>query len=201
VIAFVLAQHFWPACEAALLFLLGALLAWPLLKTAPGLLSWFPRLVLGLVRKLIGARPGIGRMTVVIWGFNGTAMFLYMAAGFRPWLPEAVAVLTGFNIAAVMLWTAGGGEILEEPAAGDGWVPGKALAGLCGLTVLLLELPCFWYAVGMGIRLGREVASGSVPYGQGLCIRAQAYAVVILPALLVSALCEAVAIRGMQAER
>jgi len=201
VFAFVLVRHFWPACEAALLFALGALLAWPLFLAAPAFLSRVPRMVLSLLRKLLGEDPGIARMTGVIWGFNGTAMFLYMASGVRPWFPQAVAVLTGLNIAVVVLWAGeDGGFDLGRPAAPGRWAPGRGLAALCGLAVLALELPCFWYALGMGISLGRAVSSSGVPYVQGLLPRGQAYSLVILPALLVSAFCEAVAIRGMRRE-
>jgi len=201
VISFVFVQHFWSACEAALLFFLGALLAWPLLKIAPRFLAWFSRLLFRLLRRLFGEDPTIARMAGVIFGFNGSAMFLYMATGFRPWMPEAVAVLTGFNISVVLLAADGEIEFFGKGTeTRAGWVPGKRLTGLCGMMVLLLELPCFWYTVGMGVSLGREILSGGITYTQGLLPRAQAYALVILPLLLVSAVCEAVAIRGMRNE-
>jgi len=199
VISFVLVRHFWPACEAALLFFLGAILAWPVARLGPGIFTRFPRMLLRWVARWFGTDPGIVRMTGVIFGFNGSAMFLYMASGVRPWLPQAVAVLTGFHVAVVLF---SGEEGLGFPAAGGdrgpGWVPGKGFAALCGLMVLGIELPCFWYAVGMGVRLGREVLSGLVPYPEGLVPRAQAYVLVILPLLLVSAVCEGVAIRGVR---
>lgn len=200
-ISFVLLRHFWPACEAALLFCLGALLAWPAIRLGPGVFTRIPRLLLRLVARWFGRAPGIARMTGVIFAFNATAMFLYMASGIRPWLPQAVALLTGFHLAVALFL---GEEDLWGPADGSAppaaWVPGKGLTALCGLLVLGIELPCFWYAAGMGIGLGRDVLSGLVPYAEGFVPRAKAYAAVILPLLLASAACEAVAIRGMRRE-
>jgi hypothetical protein len=201
VISFVLARHFWPACEAALLFFLGALLAWPAMRFGPGVLTRFPRMLLRQVARWFGKDPSIARMTGVIFGFNATAMFLYMAAGIRPWLPQAIAVLTGFHIAVALflgeeeLWGPADGAV---PGPGASWFPGKGLTALCGVLVLGIELPCFWYATGMGISLGRDVLAGLVPYAEGVVPRAKAYAAVILPLLLTSAACEAVAVRGMR---
>lgn len=198
-ISFVLVRHFWPACEAALLFFLGALLAWPAVRFGPGVFTGFPRMLLRQVARWFGTEPSIARMTGVIFGFNATAMFLYMASGIRPWLPQAVAVLTGFHLSVALFL---GEEEMWGPAGGSdpvgAWVPGRGLTALCGLLVLGIELPCFFYATGMGMSLGRDVLSALVSYGEGLVPRAKAYASVILPLLLASAFCEAVAIRGMR---
>ncbi len=200
VIPFVFGVHFWPACEAALLFILGGLLAWPAVRLGPRALVLLPLFLFRRVMGLFGKDPGLMRMCGVIFGFNGSAMFLYMASGFRPWLPEAVAVLTGFNITVILLLGGDGIDFVEDGGnAGAAWVPGASLTALCGLAVLVLELPCFCFSIGMGLSLGREILEGHVSYGQGLTPRAAAYAVVILPLLLVSAVCEGVAILGMRA--
>jgi hypothetical protein len=65
--------------------------------------------------------------------------------------------------------------------------------------MLFLELPCFWYSIAMGIRLGQEILTGQTSYVQGIPDRLHAYMFLILPILLVSAVCEAIAIRGMAA--
>jgi hypothetical protein len=196
---FVLVRHFWPACEAALLFGLGSLLAWPAVRFGPGILTRFPHGVFRLVLRLFGENPGMMKMWGIIFGFNSMAMFLYMASGFRPWLPEAFAVLTGFNLSAVMLQGEEGMDVSGEGRApGSLWIPGRALTAVCAVTVLLLELPCFWFSIGMGLTLGREILAGSVEYGPGLALRAHAYSRVVLPLLLASAVCEGVAIRGMR---
>jgi hypothetical protein len=51
----------------------------------------------------------------------------------------------------------------------------------------------------MGIRMGEQVLAGQTTYAQALATRAEAYASVIVPLLLLSAICETVAIRGMSA--
>ena len=197
-LSFVFVQHFDLACEAALLFLVGALLALPAARSGSALLTWLPLTLFRMVLRLLGEGPGAARLCLVIFGFNGTAMLLYMASGFRPAIPAAVSLLTGYNI-AVILFLAGQrrdlGDLAISPAAG--WTPPRWLAGLCGLAVLVVELPCFWYSVAMGIGLGLEITSGRTDYIQGIAPRLHAYLRVLLPALLVSAACESIAIRGM----
>jgi hypothetical protein len=150
--------------------------------------------------RLLGVQPSVSRLWAVIFGFNGTAMLLYMASGFHPAIPAAVSLLTGYNIAAILLLT-GQNKDFDALAVSppSGWTPPRWVAGLCGVAVLAIELPCFWYAVAMGISLGQEIAAGRTSYLQGINPRIQAYLLVILPALLVSAVCEAIAIRGMSA--
>jgi hypothetical protein len=49
----------------------------------------------------------------------------------------------------------------------------------------------------MGIRLGQEITAGQTSYIQGMTARIHAYVLLILPLLLISAVCEAVAVRGL----
>ncbi len=202
VFAYVWIEHFGLACRASLLFFGGVLAAVVVVRAGPSVLTRFPLALFRWVRRMIGPDPGLFRLGGVIFGFNATAMGLYMATGVRPLFPQAVALLTGFDI-TVILFMAGGeplpGESPAEAGRGDRWRPGKGLTLLCGLVVLAVELPCFWYAVALGIGLGLEVASGRVGYLEGLPIRAHAYLRAIVPLLLLSAACEAVAIRGMEA--
>ena len=86
-----------------------------------------------------------------------------------------------------------------RPAPGQ-WVPRPDLAQSCGLLVLLLELPCFFYAIALGLGMGHQVQSGDMAYIPALAVRARAYAAVILPILLASAVAEAIAVRGAGAE-
>ena len=196
---FVLKDHFGLAFMAALLSVSGALLAFPVVRWGPALFTKMPLALFRMVRMLMGTRPGLVRMGMVIFGFNGSAMFVYMASGVRPLLPCIIALLTGFNITVIMLLAeqtgirlSGGGPVSAR------WVPGNRLTGLCGAAVLLLELPCFWYAIAMGVGMGRAVAEGRTGYTQALAIRADAYIHLILPVLLLSAICEVIAIRGME---
>jgi len=196
---FLIVQHFVLACLAAVLFFAGAALAGFAVKRGPAFLTRLPLVLFKGVRRLIGDRPGVPRLVLVIFGFNGTAMFLYMASGYRPFIPLAIDVLTGFNIAVILLLAG------QEQASGGSaapaccrWTPSERLTAVCGVAVLLIELPSFWYSIAMGVTLGREALGGQAGYAPALALRAGVYARLVLPALLVSALCEAVAIRGMQ---
>jgi len=198
--SFIFVQHSGLAMGAALLFLVGALLAIPVVKRGSTILTWLPVFLFRMVGRILGRQPSVTRLWSVIFGFNGTVMLLYMASGIHPAIPAFVSMVTGYNIAAILLLTGQGqsrefGELAVSP--GHGWVPARWTAGLCGLAVLILELPCFWYSIAMGMRLGQEIAAAETTYVQGIAPRIHAYVAVILPALLVSAVCEAIAIRGM----
>ncbi len=196
--SFVFVRHFDLALGAALLFLAGALLAFPAVRKGPALLTRPPLVLFRMVRRMVGTHPGMNRLWLLIFGFNGTVMFLYMASGVRPGIPAAISFLTGYNLAVILL-VAGGMEEAGDFSPVSRWKPAKWVAGLCGLAVILLELPCFWYSIAMGIRLGQEVAEGRTGYLEGMAARMDAYGQIILPVLLVSAVCEAIAIRGMSA--
>jgi hypothetical protein len=195
--SFVLVHHFGLACGAALLFLMGVLLAFPVVKLGAAPLTWLPRVLFGMVRRLLGGQPSMARLGSVIFGFNGSAMLLYMASGVHPGIPAAISVLTGYNIAVILLLSGEANGLAITPAAH--WKPARWVAGLCGLAVVFLELPCFWYSIAMGIGLGQEVVAGRTGYLEAFSFRLYAYVVLILPVLLVSALCEAIAIQGMAA--
>jgi len=197
---FVLLQHFPLACVAAGLFVLGGILSFPALKWGPAFFKRFPLLLFRMIRVLMGPRPGLMRTGLVIFCFNGTAMFVYMASGVRAELPGIITLLTGFNITAILLLVAEGADGAgPEPYGGSSWVPGRVLTAVCGLAVLFIELPCFWYTIALGMSLGQEVSSGHEIYAQALPVRANAYVRLVLPALFISAACEVVAIRGMAA--
>lgn len=198
--SFVFVDHFGLACGAALLFLVGVLLAFPVVKHGSARLTWLPLILLRMVRRMLGTSPGMTRLWSLIFGFNGTVMILYMASGVHPGIPAAISILTGYNIAVILL-VAGESEDLDGLALfpASGWKPGKWVVGICGLAVLLFELPCFWYSIAMGIRLGQEIVAGQASYVEGISVRLHAYVLLILPVLLVSAVCEAIAIRGMSA--
>ena len=199
-LAFVFIQHFGLACGAALLFLVGALLAFPAVRTDSTRLTWLPLTLFSLVRRMLGTNPGMTRLGALIFVFNGTAMLVYMASGVRPVIPAIISIVTGYNIAVILLVAGETGDLdglAVSPCAR--WIPPRWVAVLCGLAVAFLELPCFWYSIAMGIRLGQEVVAGRIGYLQGIVPRIHAYALLILPVLFVSAVCEAIAIRGMSA--
>ena len=195
---FVFARHLTLAVHAALLFAVGVFVAVPVIRWRVTALQWLPVQVFRLVLRLMGGRPSILRMTLTIWLFNSAVMFLYMASGFHSMAPKALAVWVGMNVAVVTVVAGreeGASGMLSSAAQGR-WTPSQQLGWLCSALVLALELPSFWYALAMGISLGWDVQRGEVAYLAGLSPRATAFMVFIVPALLVSALAEAVALRG-----
>ncbi|MFW6188796.1 MAG: hypothetical protein ACOC7T_00045 [Planctomycetota bacterium] len=200
ILHYIFAEHFRLAVLALLLFALGLFLAWPVVKFGVRRLMEIPLAVFRMVLALMGPAPSIFRMATVIWSFNSCVMFIYMATGWHPLFPKIIAVLTGLNVGIVMM--AGRSELgligPGEPEPGQ-WVPPRRLTGICGLLVLLLELPCFWFALAMGMSMGADVTTGAADYSEALVLRAQGYLAVIVPILLLSAFCEAVAIRGAAA--
>ena len=197
-LSFVFRDHARLAVHAALLFAAGAFAACPAVCYRWQALARLPLAMLRFLVRLMGPAPGILRVAAVIFGFNGLAIFLYMASGIHPVLPKLFALWTGFNVCVVSA-VAGRGNLLGAlRPADDRWRPPPGLAAACGLLVLLLELPCFWLALAMGMSMGHAVRSGAASYPHALGARAAAYAAVILPLLLLSALAEAVAI-GAQA--
>ena len=194
-------DHLWVALYAALLFVAGALGAWPLVKFRLRGAAWLPEQLFKGILRLMGPHPSILRMTVVIFSFNGLVMFVTMASGFHPAVPQVLAVWTGLNVALMAAMSTSQKDLhrITNIREGD-WVPGSGLTLLCGLLVMTLELPCFWFAVAMGIRLGRQMQSNEISYGAGLEERAVVFVTVILPALFISAAAESISIRGGAAQ-
>lgn len=184
------------AYHAVLLFAVGLFVAAPVVRFRLRAVARPAMALLDAVMRLVGRAPSLPRMAGVIWAFNSTAIFLYMASGFHPLLPKVFCLWTGLNIGAVIGFTRTGLYRPREPhRLRQQWTPTYGEAAVCGLAVLVVELACFWTAIGMGMSVGAEVQAGT-PYLQALAPRAAAYARVIVPALLFSATCEAVAVRA-----
>lgn len=198
----VLGDHIGLGAIAALLFVAGLGTAVPVVSSGVRWLMVVPLWLFRWVLRLIGPSFPPLRTFLVIFGFNAVAIFLYMVSGALIVLPAAVAFLTGMNIGVAVLKA---GEVapqmaaLPADAAEAGEPPGGGLwVGVCSLAVLLLELPSFWLSVGMGIGLGRGLSHSYTLANLRtlLAPRAAAYASLIIPALLISALAETAAIRG-----
>ena len=197
---YIFVDHFSLAVDGALLMAVGLFIAIPVVKYRLGFLQRVPLGVMKIISMLMGERAGVLRMVCVIWLFNSTVMFLYMASGFHPMLPKIFGIWTGLNIGVVMAHSHGeaqegrGGFL---PAVPEGsWRPPRPLAGLCGLLVLFIELPCFFYSIALGMGMGGEIAWGGVPYSEAFPQRAAVYGAVIFPLLLISAIAETIAIYG-----
>lgn len=194
---FVLRDHFRLAVHAALLFAAGLFASWPVVHYRIEAAARWPLAVFRLVLGLIGPSPSIARMSCVIFCFNSVAIFVYMASGFHPLLPKVFGIWTGLNIGIILGMARHEEEMLEAGRRSPTqWAPRPGLTAASGLLVLLVELPCFWFAIAMGIGMGHGVQSGAEVYLDALMLRARAYITVIVPLLLLSAVAEAIAIRG-----
>jgi len=193
-------DHFRLATDGAILLAVGLFTAIPVVKYRLTMLQWPAIRIMNLVDRLIGAPPRIARTAIVIWLFNSSVMFFYMASGFHPLMPKLFGILTGLNIGIVLgrnsRKSPGDMNVFASPLPKGYWQPPRKISALCGLLVLAIELPCLFYSLALGMRLGAEVAWGDVTYTAALPERALAFGAIILPALLLSAVAEAVAIRG-----
>ncbi len=198
-VEFVFGKHVGLAVDSMLLFVVGVFVAWPVVRYRIRPVMRPPVALFHAVIRLLGSSPTMLRMTLTIFLFNLCAMFVYMASGVHPILPKILGIWTGLNIAIILTTGRHGKQpvYLEEPAPGS-WVPWPGLAVACAPLVPLIELPCFWLTIAMGISMGHAVQAGA-PYGEALAVRAVAYLAVIAPLLLISALAESVAIRGSAA--
>ncbi len=199
-IRYILVEHFSLAVDGAILLAVGLFAAVPVVKYRLTALQWVPLRMMDIAMRLIGDPVRLLRVTLVIWLFNSAVMFVYMASGFHPLPPKIFAIWTGLNIGVVLAHagreTPEPGLCRRPPVPSGGWRPPRPLTVLCALMVPALELPCFFYAIALGMRMGAEVAWGGVSYTEALAHRASAFASVIVPVLLVSAFAEAIAIGG-----
>lgn len=194
---FLLVDHFRLALHAGLLFAVGLFVAWPVVRYQLTGVAWLPWRIFGLVVRLMGPRPSLLRMAGVIFLFNSIVMFVQMASGFHSFVPKVFGIWTGMNV-GIMMGFAGDadGMIRRVARRRRGWNPPPAVTLICSLLVMLLELPCYFYALAMGMRLGHTVQGGQAGYVAALEPRAIAYAAFLVPALFVSAVAESVSIRG-----
>ncbi len=177
------------ALLATALFFIGAGLA-PLVmaRRIESLLS-FPRWMMQLLRAILERKPSTPTLAALIFGFNGTAIFLYMLSGVVPGIPYVIALGTGLNVALAGLLAR------EAPRPGgprSGPLP--ISVRICMALTFILELPCFWYSMAMGFTMPTVILlfQGGDPAGIGR--RIHAYLTVILPILAVSAAVEAYAV-------
>lgn len=201
----ILQDHLWLTLVASLLFAAGLATSIPVVRHDVRWLMAFPLWIVRQVMRIIAPSFPPVRVFLVIFCFNTVAIFLYMVSGVLIIVPAAVAFMTGVNIGVIVLRA---GEVVlpsgERPLAGamshEEHVEVEPWVSLCGLAVVVLELPSFWVSVGMGIQLGRML-SGPMAYTMAnvqklLAPRVLAYCTVIVPILLVSAIAETAAIRG-----
>jgi hypothetical protein len=178
------------ACLSALLFLAGAACATPVYRRRVEWLISFPRWVALKLRGIRERKPSVPALGLFIFAFNGVAMLVYMLLGIIPGMAALITFLTGLNVILIGLIAR---EIPSDETAPRGTPP--VSIRICGLLTLLLELPCFWFTMGMTLwtkpRIFDMLHSGDF---SEIRTRVTAYLMIILPILFVSAMVEAYAV-------
>ena len=185
-----LLHHTLTAGAAAVLFAAGMACATPVYQRRVERLLAFPRWVARKLQRIREKKPSVPALGLFIFAFNGVAMLVYMLLGIIPGVAALISFLTGMNVILIGL--------LARETPSDDAAPRRAppiSVRLCGLLTLLLELPCFWYTMGMTIWMDKGLyamyrSADWSPIAQ----RVTAYLTIILPILFVSAMVEAYAV-------
>ena len=192
----------WADAGAALwamaIFAVGFALAFPVVRYEVKGLMALPQWMLGLARRHLRPETGPVTLCAFIFGFNSVAIFTYMISGGLVVLPAVFDLLTGLNVGAILLIDAQ--EPIDAPiAAGEQSSGPRAWVGFLTLLVIGVELTSFWFSVGMGINLGRAMGGAFSwdGFAREAGPRVTAYILVIVPALLASAVAETAAIKAM----
>lgn len=193
-----LAGHWLAALAAAIAFVLGAMSAPFALGSGVKALTALPLWMLRRIVVMMARRPSVWKLAAFIFAFNGAAMLVYLLLGLIPFMPAVMAFWAGMNIAIVMLKS---GEAPLAPTdtvtIGEkgGTGAGQALAAVCTVVTLCLELPCFWFTIGMAQGMNYWAGTALEPdHLADLRMRVMTYTQVVLPLLGVSALAEAYAV-------
>lgn len=149
-----------------------------------------------LGKKYLTPRLNPALLFAFIFLFNTTAIFVYMISGGLVILPIVFDVFTGLNVCVIML-AAARESAEEEPSTKA--MPARAWVGFLSLFSVAVELSVFWLAIGMGIRLGHAMRAEFTwaAFSGAAEPRIVAYLLVLVPALALSALAEAIAVSAM----
>jgi len=192
-----LRTHVWGAAGMACLFGAGMLLAIPVHRRRIGALLALPRFFARMLHRILKRNPSTVYLATFIFLFNGTAIFLYMLSGVAPRLPAVVAFFTGLNVALTSIMAQKELPRIRQPAADDEAAANafSVTAQLGAALTFVLELPCLWFALAMGMSISPSLAGILRGEDTGpLRERVLVYVMIILPALAISALAEAHAV-------
>jgi hypothetical protein len=193
-----LARHIGPAIWAMAVFGCGLLFAFPVCRLNVRSLLAVPLWVYGLAKRYL--KPGLSPVFLFafIFLFNTVAIFSYMISGGLVILPVVCALLTGLNVGVIMLKDAQEATP-EEPGNDAGPRPARAWVGFLCLFTVVVELSAFWLAIGMGMKLGYLMRSDFswATFAAAAAPRIQAYVILLVPALALSAAAEAAALSAM----
>jgi hypothetical protein len=206
-------HHLQLAGLAAMTFFAGMASAIIAVRYKIDFLTGFPLWIMRQLARFLQACPHILPILCLIAVFNSLAIGIYMLTGIIPMLPMIVCFLTGMNVGIATL---AGGEMLpipvkppppppeEEPLAeGDSAriisvviTPTGCLRAISFVLVMALELPSLWFAIAMGTTLESWWLADdkTLALTAGIEQRLIAYAVIIVPILIISAALEAIGI-------
>lgn len=190
-----LEEHFGAALWALAVFAAGFLLALPVVRLDVRSLLAFPTWLMRLAKKYMRPDTSPVFMCAFIFLFNSVAIFCYMLSGGLLFLPFVFDLLTGLHVGVIML------KDVQEPR-GDLAMrtpPPRAWLGFLGIFVVVVELSAFWFSIGMGMELGRAMGArfAWATFIGGAEPRVLAYALIVVPALALSAVAETAAIKVM----
>jgi len=169
-------------------------------------LKWFPVWFVRVMSRFINPRAGFMKIFLIIFLFNSISIAIYMLSGLFVILPLIIAFLTGMNVGLTVF--------IPPRETMEGYEPGRTYRDsniirmiVFSTFVMVIEMVIFSVALGMGISLGISVsavsaADPSASTGAAMYIadllfqRLNAYFLICVPALAVSAYMEAVIIKG-----
>ena len=204
---FVIKANLYFAWLALLIFFAGFCFSYPVNHFKMRIFLWFPRKFMKIMARFINPKASFARIFIVIFLFNSISIMLYMLSGLFICLPFLITFLTGMNI---------GLTVFIPPRSIDGGVDigeihivnNMFLMMLFSTLVIVLEILVFSVALGMGMSLAMAVSavSNSSPAAVekiSVYIAAmmsqylQAYFLICVPVLAVSAFMESSVIKGM----
>jgi len=167
------------------------------------LLKKFPEWFLSIMARYVNSETSFIGIFLVIFLFNSISIYIYMSSGIFVVLPFIIAFITGMNV---------GLTVFIPPRHMAGRYHVRELTGplqiirflFFSTAVLVLEVTVFSLALGMGMSFGVEAMylPSAAEFSSPILIdllaaRSQAYLLVCVPLLAVSAYMEANIIKGI----
>ena len=146
---FIFREHLRLALEAALLFGVGLLAAYPVVRCRLRAPAVVPLAALRFVMRLMGPFPSLVRMGGVIWAFNSVVMFIDMATGFHPPLPQVLALWTGLTVGIIAMGVSMGHAV---PSGAAGYLSALSVRACAYLAVIVPILLASALAEAVAIR-------------------------------------------------
>ena len=193
-----LAEHIGLGAWAMVMFACGFLLAFPVVRLEVRSLLALPLWLYGLGKKYLTPELSPVFLFAFIFLFNTAAIFIYMISGGLVLLPIVFDIFTGLNVGVIMLKDAQQ-AMAEAPSSPADMRPARAWVGFCCLFTVVVELSAFWLAIGMGMKLGRQMRAefAWATFAECAQPRVLAYVLVLVPALALSAAAETAAVKAM----